>query len=571
MTLWENVGLKVSRLLANFESGPHQIRSPEKLNKEVETVARKYGRGPGVLVEPDLVLKTLRRYLDGGLEVLRGGDLFALAHGLTIPVPILQRKTLIERPEMLSPLLGRWESEVQSGKLRPSVWIGLFQAYLQIPSGELAERFRQLLNSSWAHVRVFYSAPPLWITAVDRHKHLLEPKPCRLYVSELMSGRKALLDDLLREFKPSSLSWFWHSLIDAVLPKVSLLTADELAQQLPMLLTLTDDINLQIYRDPLLAAVLDRYAEVDGERNEILLERALLAWKSPQLIQRIPDLWANVRPSTKQMVSAWLAQEDLEDFYRLCQEDGQVDERRLVYWLRFKGQISFSQIILGGDMANSRIRNVVDFRKRKLDRIGELTSGPSDNNVILMRIGDYLFVESSAKGNACYAYRAEEAPFKSGRKYYDLKKLKSIDHAAQRLLHNVATETWEVRFDRVLKNWGIIADTTSIIRAAAKTARRKSISTAADTPSAQPSPDEVVSVTNSRAQAPNAAIPPYESVRTVMPQHVYNLILKSGAEIDDRRFDGGHCWVTSVGSLSQLAGALYGCGFQWNAKGWWKS
>ena len=169
--------------------------------------------------------------------------------------------------------------------------------------------------------------------------------------------------------------------------------------------------------------------------------------------------WVLAKPDTKKMVCGWLALEDLEDFFRLCQGDRDVDERRLAYWLRFKEQIGFSQIVLGSGIFWSSDPDHRAFRERKKGRLAQLTGTTSDNNAILMQIGDWVFVDFSQKGNACYPYRTEYLPFEAGSTTYDLYRLKSEKAVevskAKRLTHMA---DWELKFDSSLANWGIWPD-----------------------------------------------------------------------------------------------------------------
>src|SRR5690606_28291342 len=119
-------------------------------------------------------------------------------------------------------------------------------------------------------------------------------------------------------------------------------------------------------------------------------------------------LWNMVSTATKKMVCGWLAQEDLEDFYELCKDDGEVDERRLEFWLCFKEQMSYTMILLGTDLRYSRARDVTEFIARKGDRVGDLTRAQPGNNAILMCIGGWLFVEFSKTGNACFGFPISE-------------------------------------------------------------------------------------------------------------------------------------------------------------------
>ncbi len=111
------------------------------------------------------------------------------------------------------------------------------------------------------------------------------------------------------------------------------------------------------------------------------------------------------------MVVAWFAKEDLEHFFTLLKGEAEVDQSRLFYWLRFANQMSYTRIVMGSDAWHDRGSDFVAFREKNKGRLSQLTGGPSHNNAVVMQIGNYFFGGVLRHGNACYAYRADSAPF----------------------------------------------------------------------------------------------------------------------------------------------------------------
>jgi hypothetical protein len=377
-----------------------------------------------------------------------------LAHALAQPVRVLNGRTVLQAA-VGNQLLAHWEGAANRGQLKASHWRGLFRSFLQAEESEACQRLRKILVGSLKSVGKDRAQAPAWLSGVRRHEGLLSDSPCGPYIEELVEGKTARLDDLSAEVDIPNASWFWASLRVAALLQIAGLGESSFKERLPHLLSLPGRIPNS--RDEILAALLNRYSQCnDRARHVPLMEFALDAWGSPQL--KSNKLWTFVGNDARQMVCGWLAQEDLEDFYRLCKGTGQVDDRRLRFWLRFKEQMGYTQILLGGYLRYSRDGDIREFIQKKKGRVGELTSGTATNNAILMQIGGWLFVEFSETGNACYAYPVGEAAIELGRKSYSLGQLKPSARSLMRLLHKDGHETWEQKFQSSLRQVGIRPD-----------------------------------------------------------------------------------------------------------------
>lgn len=105
------------------------------------------------------------------------------------------------------------------------------------------------------------------------------------------------------------------------------------------------------------------------------------------------------------MVRGWLAKQDLTHFFELLRGNGDVDQARLHYWLRFANLMGFTRIIMGSDAWQDRGSDFVKFREENKGRLSYLRGGRNFDNAMIMQINDYLFVEFSGTGNAMYAYQ----------------------------------------------------------------------------------------------------------------------------------------------------------------------
>jgi len=117
-------------------------------------------------------------------------------------------------------------------------------------------------------------------------------------------------------------------------------------------------------------------------------------------------------------VDAWLKRRLIMDFFTVLSADGSANMERLKYWLRFIHRIQDMSFALG-PWASSHAGEVFrEFRDLARDRILALENAPSDEeNALIMRIGDFVFVEFSSGEDACLVFRNSEMPLDTDRKW----------------------------------------------------------------------------------------------------------------------------------------------------------
>lgn len=428
------------------------IRPPEALPlaKAVRELQRRFGTLNTPTAAPGRVEAAVRQALKDPSRLLRG-QLFTLAFTLAQPVAALRGKCVLEREVLAGVLLDQWERAAKDHTLRLLQWRGLFQSYMQAPKGLAQERLGLLLRNTLDAVVRQRKYPPAWLEGLQRHKQLMDVAPCAPYFRELMVGESLLLQDLTEYVTVPPSSWFWHALKTKLLEQIEGMLEPAFRRSIGSFIRL--DSLIPLVRDDLAKALLDRYdACADRSVHGPLMEFALAAWDSPQLERNLK--WKLCRPSARGMVCGWLAREDLEDFYRLCKGEQQVDERRLEFWLRFQGQMGYTQILLGSGMRNSRDRDVRDFIEKKKGRLGDLTHSTSGNNAILMQIGGWLFVEFSEVGTACRAIRPTADGLSTGKASYSLPRLRGT---GEQWTH-MPSAGWQEKFLQNLHSKGVLPD-----------------------------------------------------------------------------------------------------------------
>jgi hypothetical protein len=518
MTLTLEIASSLEAIACALQDGPRSIRPPDRLIRAVERVRRQFDKGQTAIVSEDRVTKAIEALADKGAEALRSGQRFVVAHALAQAPPLLKGHALLNT-RFAGDLLGKWERDAGNGKLRPSHWRGLFHSYLQTEPSENLTRLRRLLKSALPKLIRDLKVHPRWLHTAQKHSEILSQEPCAKYAREILDGDKSSLDDLRQEIAIPDGSWFWGSLVGAFTQQLDSFDDSQFRDRIDLALSMARE--LRSHRNALLITVLNRFVRCHTtQRHTQLLTFALDTWRSPQLTSSV--LWTQVRPEAKQMVCAWLAEQDLRDFYELCQGDKQVDEERLKYWLRFKNQITFSQIVLGASLRDSRDPDASEFRRRQKGRLALLTGSTSNNNAMLMQVGSWLFVEFSEKGNACYGYRMDRLPFETGAQRYavtDLRSPSTIDRLKGcRLIHRGQWQ--EEVFDPELRTRGIRPD-------------------------------------------------PVDSI-AVLPGRLLGEIKRGGGEIVDRRPMGGCLVIRLPRSDSEVDRELRKLGFQWSREtGYW--
>ncbi len=458
MTLRSAIETAAQRQLSILKVGREAIPAPQALQAAVARLRRRFGGGLHAVVNPDRINRAVGKLKDMGVGALSGRERFVLAYNLAVPVGALAGRAITDVPPLLEALVQRWSREIEAGTLRGVVWRGLCRSWLQTPAGDSAARLRRVLLQGLPGVTARSRGHRVWLQAVHRHQSLFGDSPCRLYVAELLEGRRALLDELTAGFPPPAGSWFWEALVGAIAQQVGRLDDAAFRRRIPLLLGLGAIDGLVPRRDDLLALVLERCARcADQACDPMLRDYALEHWKNPQL--RANLRWDLVSEGARQMVGSWLSFEDLEDFFRLCQDNGEPDTGRLQYWMRFRHQISFSQLVIGPALERSQDPAIVSLRERRPGRLARLTRATDDTNALIMRIGDWVFVVFSPQGGECYPYRLDSLPMEPGSPSYFIHELRNrravVASDARTFPH---LREWQVDFDDTLRFWGIRPD-----------------------------------------------------------------------------------------------------------------
>jgi hypothetical protein len=435
------------------------LPSPLKLEKAAETLSRRFDQGAPQPPMMEQRLAALAR-LRAGESSLSPREWTLVAWGLCDDDG--QHPVVMEDPTMFEPLMVYTQVWVATRSVPRKPWFGLLNSYFTYSPDQTAGhdnwlRLRERLAATMPSLIASQKRPKLWSRMLERHRDLLTKDAGQSLRQVLFHGDAAELNEINKGLPVTDSSWIWHRAIAHQIAYLNGLDDRAFVTAIPAMLTFL--AGHPRFADEMLAALLTRYCQSAqrDEPHEQLKSESFNRWGNPQLVGSVR--WAMVEPPVRAMVLRWFAKEDLEHFFSLLQGEGQVDKQRLVYWLRFVDQISYTRILLGPDaLSDSRVE-FRNFRAKNAGRYGRLTGGPRHNNAFIMRINNQLFVEFSGTGNACYAYSDKRIPFDPQAAYLDtnldLKESQPDPYGRQRDNRITHPSGWQWKADLFLADRGI--------------------------------------------------------------------------------------------------------------------
>ncbi|MFM4851769.1 type I Zorya anti-phage system protein ZorC [Aeromonas caviae] len=368
--------------------------------------------------------------------------------------------------ERVFPRVGRHvRAHIDNRGLARRDWLALCFSYFgyQAIDPEKSQNWQQLRTYIRDGYRVLRNPAKLkaWMRIVDEHQDLFQSEAGLQLGQQIFEGTVTDLTQLQTLAQIPAESWLWHQVIAVVQKKITELDETRFLARLPELLTLMG-VNNRRHADEILAACLTRYRDCHchAQPQPHLMQAGLEIWGNPQLKSEQNRWRHHVGKPVCDMVGAWLAKQDLQHFFSLLKGEGEVDQARLFYWLRFADQMSYTRIVMGRDAQLNRDVEFARFRDQNKGRLGHLSGGTSADNAVIMQIGRYLFVEFSRTGNACYVYHADSCGFNPDAHTLELngvlKRGSTRWRHAPRPSRPDAMEGWQTTYDYELRRLGII-------------------------------------------------------------------------------------------------------------------
>ena len=476
-------------------------------------------------------------------------DLKYVCYGVAIPTQ--DGWCVLSNPALRGKLLRNVENIEEPRKFL-RCFQALLSSYLSFPRYD--ERTLKASHVGWgvlrdwlAHQKKRFQGDPRkpgWVAMLIKHKNLLTDSPCDVYGKDILRGDNSSLEEARQGLGIPGDSWVMEETILSQMRSAANLNETQFKSHIDHLLNIvtgqTPGVVSELLKQRAIAVLISRYARCDSNlEHPALRDAAISIIGNPWLKRSAWDaLVVNLKNQpdndAREMINGWLTRQLITDFFELLSLDGQADQRRLNYWLRFVPEIEGTPwLALGPDAMRNSGKRYRELRKRAMGRLLSLDNpGASNNNAFIMKMGERLVVEFGATGNACYVYPAKPKPFLlegASISCQDLKD-KSLGTAH---LHMDGNTQWEQKFDRDIF-----------------------------------SKNEYSSIATNKRTAKSRSTPkgPYDF------SHVKQYVAKFSIKTEDNRMLGGPFWVlTLINKHPEVDKNLEDWGFKYKApRGWWK-
>lgn len=380
-----------------------------------------------------------------------------------------EQPILLEDDEFFPEVDNAIKKRIESNGLKRKDWLALCSSYFayQHESPDINPHWcvlRGHIAQGYIVVKANIRREKLWMKTIEFYHDIFTPQAGNVISRQLLEGESNSLSSLEKIAQIPDSSWLWKRIFTVLLAQLDTLDDPQFLEKISGLLSLA--VQWVRFRDDIISASLTRYyySVYRDQVHSALKQAALEFWDNPQLKSQQNKWHQYVSEPVAAMVRGWLAKQDLTHFFELLRGNGDVDQARLHYWLRFANQMGFTRIVMGPDAWQDRGSDFVKFREENKGRLSYLRGGRNFDNAMIMQINDYLFVEFSGTGNAMYAYRIGHAPFNPELRTLDINiHLKDQGRCALRLPHapraegyNKARITgWMLKYDDELRKLGI--------------------------------------------------------------------------------------------------------------------
>ncbi|WP_313471603.1 type I Zorya anti-phage system protein ZorC [Atlantibacter hermannii] len=413
-------------------------------------------------------LKALRRFRLA--EELNEREWRMVFYGLADNDPLHPKQPVLLEDDTLFPKV---DSEIKkrlaSKDLKRKDWAALCASYFAYRNEKPEQNphwcvLRGHIAKGYLVVKAAIRREKPWMKTIEFYHDIFTPQAGGVISRQLLAGEKNSLSSLEKIAQIPDSSWLWKRIFTVLLAQLDTLDDPQYLDKISWLLGLA--AQWVRFRDDIMTATLTRYyhSTYRDQAHSALKQAALEYWDNPQLKSQQNKWHQYVSEPVAAMVRGWLAKQDLMHFFELLRGNGDVDQARLFYWLRFANQMGFTRIVMGPDAWHDRGSDFVKFREENKGRLSYLLGGRNLDNAMIMQINDYLFVEFSGTGNAMYAYRIGQAPFNPESESLDINiHLKDKFRNVLRLPHipraegynRVRLTGWMLKYDDELRQLGI--------------------------------------------------------------------------------------------------------------------
>ncbi len=557
-----------SLLQASVEIGNRPLPTENSIDEVISTLQKRVGFGLPAPTD-DLQRQAVYRFWNSQrIENLKEARL--VSFGLCIKANSAGDCIMEDRQRFRAVLdnqvgVGQWLNEP---RLYRRCHQGLIRSYFTYDS--MVDDAPAVGKKNWSDLRDYLSVHtadikderlnPDWVSVVLENSDLFSENPYQRYVTSLLDGNTALLDNICSNLGVTKDSWFLRELILAQVRQAISRDHNTFISLLPRLLQLLT--GNEVIRDRGLVLILNRYARISEQAlNQTLQDFSVKWWGNPWLPSNRAR-WGGVEPETKEMVSNWLKREFIEAFFSKLAKDGVGDKRRANFWLKYVKSMSNIQFALGSTARSSNDKDFVVLRKKMEGLHTALIDSNPSNNAFVMTIGDLVAVEFGGMGNAFYGYDTKRTlPFDMSKPVLTTKNIaNSLKHDSHILWmrHQDGIKgwnRWEEMFEATLnKHFHISPQIERML------------------------PDSLAVTSTSPPTQQSIFIPPViqKAINDEESQFSYaalkNVAAKYGLKIEDNITVGGNLWVRTDNQNIKVNKILRAWNFIYKPrKGWWKS
>ena len=461
---------RIAAKLASSQQEDHYLRNDfHALASAGREMEKRFDKAEKIPTPPhEMRLAALRRFRLA--EELSEREWRMVFYGLADTDPLYpDRPVLLEDDTFFPHVDSAIKKQIESRTLKRKDWAALCSSYFAYKheSPEINPHWcvlRGHIARGYPVVKAAIRREKSWMKTIEFYHDIFTPQAGGVISQQLLSGESNSLSSLEKIAQIPDSSWLWKRIFTVLLAQLDTLDDPQYLDKISWLLGLA--AQWVRFRDDIITATLTRYyhSTYRDQAHSALKQAALEYWDNPQLKSQQNKWHQYVSEPVAAMVRGWLAKQDLMHFFELLRGNGDVDQARLHYWLRFANQMGFTRIVMGPDAWQDRGSDFVKFREENRGRLSHLRGGRSFDNAMIMQINDYIFVEFSGTGNAMYAYRVGQAPFNPESHSLDINvQLKDKYRNVLRLPHTPRAEGynktritgWMLKYDDELRKLGI--------------------------------------------------------------------------------------------------------------------
>ncbi len=461
---------RIAAKLSSSQQEDHYLRNDfHALASAGREMEKRFDKAEKIPTPPhEMRLAALRRFRLA--EELSEREWRMVFYGLADTDPLYpDRPVLLEDDTYFPHVDSAIKKQIESKTLKRKDWAALCSSYFAYKheSPEINQHWcvlRGHIARGYPVVKAAIRREKSWMKTIEFYHDIFTPQAGGVISQQLLSGESNSLSSLEKIAQIPDSSWLWKRIFTVLLAQLDTLDDPQYLDKISWLLGLA--AQWVRFRDDIITATLTRYyhSTYRDQAHSALKQAALEYWDNPQLKSQQNKWHQYVSEPVAAMVRGWLAKQDLMHFFELLRGNGDVDQARLHYWLRFANQMGFTRIVMGPDAWQDRGSDFVKFREENRGRLSHLRGGRSFDNAMVMQINDYIFVEFSGTGNAMYAYRVGQAPFNPESHSLDINiQLKDKYRNVLRLPHTPRAEGynktritgWMLKYDDELRQLGI--------------------------------------------------------------------------------------------------------------------